>query len=95
MILLLLLGRCHGIAFSGRKLRGRVAEPVEPISRALGLMAHPLEPAAWPSDDLGVDPLQGGTQLRLVEMAVVDDRAANARIVHLGRFSQRLLAVCL
>ena len=42
-------------------------------------MAHPLELAACPPDDIDVDPLESGTQLRLVEMAVVGDPAANAR----------------
>src|SRR4029077_10908585 len=55
-------------------------------------MAHPLDLAACPSDDIGIDPLESGTQLRLVEMAVVGDPAANARIVHLGQFSQGLVA---
>src|SRR3984893_17846116 len=53
-------------------------------------MAHPLELAACPPDDIDIDPLESGTQLRLVEMAVVDDPAANARVVHLGQFSQGL-----
>src|SRR5450755_4730602 len=51
-------------------------------------MAHPLELAACPPDDIDVDPLESGTQLRLVEMAVVGDPAANARIVHLGQYHQ-------
>src|SRR3974390_45156 len=55
-------------------------------------MAHALELAACPPDDIGVDPLESGTQLRLVEMAVVGDPAANARIVHLGQIGQRLVA---
>src|SRR5438552_14966716 len=55
-------------------------------------MNHPLELAAGPPDDIGVDPHQGGTQLRLVEVAVVGDPAANARIVHLGQISQRFIA---
>src|SRR6202035_1727313 len=40
----------------------RSAEPVEPISCTLGLMAHPLELAACPLDDIGIDPLESGTQ---------------------------------
>src|SRR5438094_489593 len=39
------------------------AWPVEPISRTFGLVAHPLELAAYPPDDIGIDPLQGRTQL--------------------------------
>src|SRR5215471_14025924 len=68
------------------------AKPVQPISRAFGLVAHPLELATRPPDDIGIDPLQGRTQLRLVEVAVVDDPAADARIVHLGQFGQGLVA---
>src|SRR5258708_4713610 len=55
-------------------------------------MAHPLELAACPLDDIGVDPRESGTQLRLVEMAVVGDPAANARVVHLGQLGQGLVA---
>ena len=76
----------------GEELRIRSAEPVEPISCALGLIAQPLELAACPSDDIGIDPLESGTQLHLAEMAVAGDPAANARIVHLGQFSQGLVA---
>src|SRR5262245_41257412 len=68
------------------------ADPVKPISRPLGLVAHALELTACPPDDIGIDPLQGRTQLRLVEVAVVDDPAADARIVHLGQFGQGLVA---
>src|ERR1700751_4642327 len=68
------------------------AYPVEPISRALGLVAHPLELAAYPPDDISIDPVQGRTQLRLIEVAVVDDPAADARVVHLGQFGQGLVA---
>src|ERR1700737_4914440 len=68
------------------------AYPVEPVSRAFGLVAHPLELAAYPSDDIGIDPLQGRTQLRLVEVAVVGDPASDARVVHLGQFGQGLVA---
>src|SRR6202023_4041872 len=68
------------------------AYPVEPVSRAFGLVAHPLEFAAYPPDDIGIDPLQGRTQLRLVEVAGVGDPAANARVVHLDQFGQRFVA---
>src|SRR5690242_21525545 len=68
------------------------AYPVEPVSRAFGLVAHPLELAAYPPDDIGIDPLQGRTQLRLVEVTVVGDPAADARIVHLGQFGQGFVA---
>src|SRR5215831_18528201 len=66
--------------------------PVEPVSRTFGLVAHPLELAAYPPHDIGIDPLQGRTQLRLVEVAVVSDPAADARVVHLGQFGQGLVA---
>src|SRR5436190_16759549 len=68
------------------------AKPVKPISRALGLVAHSLELATRPPDDIGIDPLQGRTQLRLVEVAVVDDPAADARIVHLRQLGQGFVA---
>src|SRR5215472_19155303 len=66
---------------------------VEPVSRPFGLVAHPLELAAYPPDDIGIDPLQGRTQLRLVEVAVVGDPAADAWVVHLGQFGQGFVAV--
>src|ERR1700716_2855393 len=68
------------------------AQPVKPISRPFGLVAHPLELATCPPDDIGIDPLQGRTQLRLVEVAVVGDPASDARVVHLGQFGQGLVA---
>src|ERR1700757_2685427 len=68
------------------------AEPVKPVSRPLGLAPQPLELAARPADDIEIDPLQGRTQLRLLEVAVVVDPAANARVVHLGQFGQGLVA---
>src|SRR6201987_5640072 len=68
------------------------AYPVEPISRALGLVTHPPELTAYPPDDISIDPLQGRTQLRLIEVAVVSDPAADARVVHLGQFGQGFVA---
>src|SRR5262245_7479247 len=68
------------------------AEPVKPVSRTLGLVAHALELAAYPPDDIGIDPFQGRTQLRLVEVAVIDDPATDARIVHLRQLSQGFVA---
>jgi len=50
-------------------------------------VAHPLELAARPPDDIGLDPLQGRTQRRPVEVAVVGDPTADARVVHLGQLS--------
>ena len=43
-------------------------------------MTQPFELSARPADDIEIDPLQGRTQLRLVEVAVVVDPAANARV---------------
>src|ERR1700756_1633233 len=68
------------------------AQPVKPISGTLGLVSQSLELSTGPPDDIGIDPLQGGTQLRLVEVAVVGDPAANARIVHQDQFGQRFVA---
>src|SRR5436190_2502209 len=68
------------------------AEPVKPISSALGLVTHPFELTTRPPNDIEIDPLQGRTQLRLVEVAVVVDPAANARVVHLGEVLQGLVA---
>ena len=59
------------------------AQPVKPISGTLGLVSQSLELSTHPPDDIGIDPLQGRMQLRLIEVAVVGDPAANARVVHL------------
>jgi len=42
--------------------------------------------------DIGIDPLQGRTQPRLVEVAVIGDPPSNARVVHLGQLLQGLVA---
>src|SRR5262245_43685565 len=68
------------------------AEPVKPISCTFGLVAQSLELSTGPPDDIGIDPLQGRTQLRLVEVAVVGDPAADARIVHLSQFGRGFVA---
>jgi hypothetical protein len=68
------------------------AKPLKPISRPLGLTAQPPELAARPADDIGIDPLQGRTQLRPVEVAVVVDPALNVRIVRLSQTLQGLVA---
>src|SRR6516162_5375640 len=68
------------------------AQPAKPFSTAFGLMAQSLELSARPPDDISIDPRQGRTQLRPVEVAVVGDPAANARIVHRGQLSQGLVA---
>src|SRR5262245_64193883 len=64
------------------------AEPVKPISASLGPMAHPLELAACPANDIGIDPEQGRTHLRLVKVAVVIDPTTDVRVVHGGQLSQ-------
>src|SRR5262245_49029054 len=66
--------------------------PASVLIHTLGLPTQPLELAARPADDIEIDPLQRRTQLRLVEVAVIVDPAANARIVHLGQVVQRLVA---
>src|ERR1700683_2348226 len=68
------------------------AEPAKPISGASSPMAKPLELAARPADDIGIDPRQDGTQLRVIELAVVVDPAANARIAHCSQVLQGLVA---
>src|SRR6266566_1409288 len=69
------------------------AEPVKPVSRPLGLPTQPLELAARPADDIEIDPLQGRTQLRPVEVAVVVDPALNVRVVGLSQILQGFVAV--
>src|SRR5207245_11026905 len=66
------------------------AKPIKPISRPLGLPTQPLELAARPADDIEIDPLQGRTQLRQIEVAVVVDPALNVWVVHLGVVLQGL-----
>src|SRR5947199_5335729 len=69
------------------------AKPIKPISRPLGLATQPLELAASPADDIEIDPLQGRTQLRPVEVAVVVDPALNVRVVGLSQILQGFVAV--
>ena len=64
------------------------ANTFEPISRSLGLTAQAFELAARPADDKGIDPLQGRTQPRPVEVAVVVDPASNVGIVLLSQILQ-------
>jgi hypothetical protein len=52
--------------------------PIEPVPRALGPMDHPLVFAAGSSNDTGVDPFQGWTQLRRIEVAKEANRRALA-----------------
>ena len=60
------------------------AKPIKPVACSFGLATQPLELAARPADDIEIDPLQGRTQLRPVEVAVVVDPALNIRVVRLG-----------
>ena len=69
------------------------AKPIKPISRPFGLATQPLEFAARPADDIEIDPLQGRTQLRPIEVAVVVDPASNVRVVRLGQILQGFVAV--
>ena len=69
------------------------AKPIKPISRALGLATQPLKFATRPADDIEIDPHQGRTQLRPVEVAVVVDPALNVRVVRLGEILQGFVAV--
>ena len=69
------------------------AKPIKPISRTLGLATQPLELAARPADDIEIDPLQGRTQLRPIEVAVVVDPASNVRVIHLGQILQGFVTV--
>src|SRR6266566_1384968 len=64
----------------------------KPVSRPFGLETQPFVLTARPADDIEIDPLQGRTQLRPIEVAVVVDPALNARVVHLGQFLQGLVA---
>ena len=54
------VGRCYDIAASERT-----------VSRSFGLVTQPFVFLAHPADDIDIDPLQGRTQPRLVELAVV------------------------
>ena len=69
------------------------AEPIKPISCPLRLVSQSLELAARPADDIDIYPLQGRTQPRPVEVAVVVDPALNVRIVRLSQTLQGLVAV--
>ena len=68
-------------------------KPCKPIPRAFGLVTQPLQLPARPADDIDIDPLEGRTQVRPVELAVVVDPAFDARIVRLGQILQGLVAV--
>ena len=64
------------------ELRLVATDAIKPCPHSLRLMAHPLEFAACPLDDIGVDPDEGRTQLRLIEVAVVGDPTTDVRIAH-------------
>src|SRR5262252_6197763 len=68
------------------------AQLCKPISRSFGLVTQPFELTARRADDIDVDPFQGRTQLRPIEVAVVVDPALNVRVVHLGQFLEGLVA---
>ena len=76
----------------GKEYWIRAAQPIEPIPRALGPMDHPLVFAATPSNDIGIDPFQGWTQLRRIEVAVVVDPVPDARVVHRGQIAEGFVA---
>src|ERR1700730_1997524 len=67
-------------------------EPAKPISRTPSPMAKPLELAARPTNQKGIDPRQGGTHLRVIEVAVIVDPTADARIVHRCQVLQGFVA---
>src|SRR5436190_19667418 len=56
-------------------------------------LTQPLERAARPADDIGINPLESRTQLRAIELAVVVDPAFDVRIVRLGQILQGFVAV--
>ena len=76
----------------GKECWIRAAQPIEPVPRAFGPVDHPLVFAASPSNDIGIDPFQGWTQLRRIEVAVVVDPAPDARVVHRGQIAEGLVA---
>jgi hypothetical protein len=87
-----MLGRFHGTAANERRASDLCGEADQTSRVLLGVETQPFEFAARPADDLEVNPLQGRTQLRSVEVAVVVDPASNARVVHLGQIWQGFVA---
>src|SRR5258705_13588095 len=81
--------RCSAVSMAqlpmSEERRICAAKPIKPVARSFGPATQPLEFAARPADDIEINPLQGRTQLRSVEVAVVVDPALNARVVHLGQ----------
>ena len=76
----------------GEERWSSAAKPDKPISCTPSPMAKPLELTASPADQKGIDPRQGGTQLRVIEVAVVVNPAADARIVHRCQVLQGFVA---
>ena len=76
----------------GEECGVRPAKPCKPVPCAFGPVDEPLEFAARPANDIEIDPLQGWTQLRPVEVAVIDDPASNDGIVYLREVSQGFVA---
>jgi hypothetical protein len=77
--------RCSAVALAyGQIEAGSHDESGRTSPRAFGPVAHPLELAAYPPNDIGIDPFQGRTQLRLEGVAAVADPAADAQVVHRG-----------
>jgi len=72
---------------------GGAAKPVKPISRSFDFVTQPFELPARPANDIDIDPLEGGTQVGPVELAVVVDPTFDVRIVRLGQILQGLVAV--
>ena len=68
-------------------------KPRKPVSRPFGFVTQPFELPARPADDIDIDPLESGTQVRPVELAEVVDPAFDVRIVRLGQILQGFVAV--
>ena len=73
--------RCSAVSMAqlpmSEERRICAAKPIKPVACSFGFETQPFEFAARPSDDIEVNPLQGRTQLRSVEVAVVVDPASN------------------
>src|SRR5246500_1175501 len=84
--------RCSAVSMAqlpmSEERRICAAKPIKPVACSFGFETQPFEFAARPADDIEVNPLQGRTQLRSVEVAVVVDPASNAWVVHLGQIWQ-------
>src|SRR5215813_13597667 len=83
-----MFSRCHGIGPSAQRDAGSPDESGRTSPVHLWFDGASAELAACPSNDIGIDPFQGRTQLRLEEVAVVADPAADARVVHRGQLGQ-------